>query len=138
MDFKTTGLTTAEVELSEQKYGKNALSRKKQKTILQMFFDSFSDFWIKVLGGTLVAKFLLLMLGVFLPQFSNDDIFHDIVEIIGIAIAILLSTISSTVSEYKNTSRGEALHEEYSKTFAKVYRNGQLLSILTTDIVKGD
>ena len=42
------------------------------------------------------------------------------------------------MSEYRNTSRSEALQEEYSKTFAKVIRNGKLINILTSEIVKGD
>ena len=42
------------------------------------------------------------------------------------------------MSEYRNTSRSEALQEEYSKTYAKVIRNGKLINILTSEIVKGD
>ena len=44
----------------------------------------------------------------------------------------------STLSEYRNTSRSEALQEEYSKTYAKVVRDGKLVNILTSEIVKGD
>ena len=42
------------------------------------------------------------------------------------------------MSEYRNTSRSEALQEEYNKTYAKVFRNGKLVKVLTSDIVKGD
>ena len=49
-----------------------------------------------------------------------------------------LATGFSTLSEYRNTSRSEALQEEYSKTYAKVMRNGKLVNILTSEIVKGD
>lgn len=30
------------------------------------------------------------------------------------------------------------MQEEYNKTYAKVFRNGKLVKILTSDIVKGD
>ena len=59
-------------------------------------------------------------------------------EIISIVIAIALATGFSTLSEYRNTSRSEALQEEYSKTYAKVVRDGKLVNILTSEIVKGD
>lgn len=63
---------------------------------------------------------------------------NDAVEIISIILAIGLATGFSTLSEYRNSSRSEALQEEYSKTYAKVMRNGKLVSILTSEIVKGD
>ena len=63
---------------------------------------------------------------------------NDVIEIISIVLAIALATGFSTLSEYRNTSRSEALQEEYNKTYAKVFRNGKLVKILTSDIVKGD
>ena len=49
-----------------------------------------------------------------------------------------MATGFSTLSEYRNSSRSEALQEEYNKTYAKVMRNGKLVNILTSEIVKGD
>ena len=62
----------------------------------------------------------------------------DVIEIISIILAIALATGFSTLSEYRNSSRSEALQEEYNKTYAKVMRNGKLVNILTNEIVKGD
>ena len=100
-----------------------------------MFLTAFNDIWIKVLCGALLLKIALAVLGMFMPALAGDN---DIVEIISILAAIALATGFSTLSEYRNTSRSEALQEEYNKTYAKVMRNGKIVNILTSEILKGD
>ena len=90
-----------------------------------MLIGAFDDIWIKVLCAALVMKIVISVIG-------------DVVEIISIVLAIALATGFSTLSEYRNSSRSEALQEEYNKTYAKVMRNGKLVNILTSEIVKGD
>ena len=70
-----------------------------------------------------------------IPALAGEN---DVVEIISIVLAIGLATGFSTLSEYRNTSRSEALQEEYNKTYAKVIRSGKLVKVLTSEIVKGD
>ena len=77
----------------------------------------------------------LALLGMMIPAIAGEN---DAVEIISIILAIGLATGFSTLSEYRNTSRSEALQEEYNKTYAKVIRGGKLVKILTSEIVKGD
>lgn len=80
-------------------------------------------------------KIVISVIGVFVPALAGEN---DVVEIISIVLAIALATGFSTLSEYRNSSRSEALQEEYNKTYAKVVRNGKLVNILTSEIVKGD
>lgn len=129
------GLSTAEVEKSKKEFGTNQLVQKKQTTLWEMFLDAFNDIWIKVLCAALLLKVFIGILGFIFPKFQGDN---DLVEIISILIAIGLATGFGTLSEYRNTSRSEALQEEYSKTYAKVFRNGKLVKVLTSEIVKGD
>lgn len=129
------GLSDAQAEQSKKEFGTNALAKKEQESLWSMFIGAFGDIWIKVLCGALLIKVLLGVLGIFFPAFVGEN---DMVEIISIIIAIALATGFSTLSEYRNTSRSEALQEEYNKTYAKVVRNGKLINILTSDIVKGD
>ena len=129
------GLTEEQAAQSKQQYGTNALAKKETESLWSMFIGAFDDIWIKVLCLALVLKIVLAILGVIVPALSGDN---DVVEIISIVIAIALATGFSTLSEYRNTSRSEALQEEYSKTYAKVFRNGKLVKVLTSDIVKGD
>ena len=100
-----------------------------------MFIGAFDDIWIKVLCFALLLKIVLAVLGVIFPAISGGN---DAIEIVSIILAIALATGFSTLSEYRNSSRSEALQEEYSKTFAKVMRDGKLLKISTNEIVKGD
>lgn len=129
------GLSDAQAEQSKKKFGTNELAKKEQESLWSMFIAAFNDIWIKVLCAALLLKILLGVLGAFFPAFAGEN---DIVEIISIIIAIGLATGFSTLSEYRNTSRSEALQEEYSKTYAKVVRNAKLINILTNEIVKGD
>lgn len=134
-DALKKGLSEQEVANSKQKYGTNELAKKEQESLWSMFIGAFDDIWIKVLCAALILKIALAVLGVFVPALSGGN---DVIEIISIILAISLATGFSTLSEYRNTSRSEALQEEYNKTYAKVIRQGQLLKILTSEIVKGD
>lgn len=134
-DAMMRGLLDSQVNDSKSKYGTNNLAKKEMKSLWLMFVEAFDDIWIKVLCAALALKILLAVLGVFISVLSGEN---DIVEIISIILAIALATGFSTLSEYRNSSRSEALQEEYSKTYAKVIRNGKLINILTSEIVKGD
>lgn len=129
------GLSDSEVSESKSKYGTNELAKKETESLWSMFIGAFDDIWIKVLCAALILKVVIAVLGAFVPALAGEN---DVVEIISIILAIGLATGFSTLSEYRNTSRSEALQEEYSKTFAKVIRNGKLINILTSEIVKGD
>ncbi len=129
------GLTDSQVSESKAKYGTNELAKKEAESLWSMFIGAFDDIWIKVLVAALILKIVLAVLGVFVPALSGGN---DVIEIISIILAIALATGFSTLSEYRNSSRSEALQEEYNKTYAKVMRNGKLVNILTSEIVKGD
>ena len=129
------GLSDSQVNKSKQDFGTNALAKKETESLWSMFIGAFDDIWIKVLCAALVMKIVISVIGVFVPALAGEN---DVVEIISIVLAIALATGFSTLSEYRNSSRSEALQEEYNKTYAKVMRNGKLVNILTSEIVKCD
>ena len=129
------GLSDSQVNKSKQDFGTNDLAKKETESLWSMFIGAFDDIWIKVLCAALVMKIVISVIGVFVPALAGEN---DVVEIISIVLAIALATGFSTLSEYRNSSRSEALQEEYNKTYAKVMRNGKLVNILTSEIVKGD
>lgn len=131
------GLSTAEVEESKAKWGTNALTPKKVASIWEMLLDALGDICVRILLAALGVKILMTVLGIWIPAFRGDTS-GNLIEIGSIFAAICLATGLSTMSEYKNTSRSSALQEEYSRTFAKVMRNGELQNVLTNDIVKYD
>ena len=134
-DVLKKGLSEEQVTHSKEKFGTNELAKKEQESLWSMFVGAFDDIWIKVLCGALALKVALALLGMMIPAIAGEN---DAVEIISIILAIGLATGFSTLSEYRNTSRSEALQEEYNKTYAKVIRGGKLVKILTSEIVKGD
>lgn len=129
------GLDDSQVEKSRQEHGTNTLAKKEMESLWSMFLGAFDDIWIKVLCGALVLKIILSVLGAVIPALAGEN---DVVEIISIILAIALATGFGTLSEYRNRSRSDALQEEYSKTYAKVMRNGKLVKLPTGEIVKGD
>ena len=129
------GLSDGQVQQNKQKYGTNELAKKEAASLWDMFREAFQDIWIKVLCAALALKIVLAVIAVFVPALSGEN---DVIEIISIILAIALATGFSTLSEYRNSSRSDALQEEYSRTYAKVVRNGALISILTSEIVMGD
>ncbi len=135
IDSLKKGLSDQEVEKSKQQFGTNELAKKETESLWSMFIGAFDDIWIKVLCAALVLKVVLTVLGMFIPALGGGN---DAIEIVSIVLAIALATGFSTLSEYRNTSRSEALQEEYNKTYAKVIRGGKLVKILTSEIVKGD
>ena len=124
------GLSEQEVEKSKETYGTNELAQKPKASILSMFMDACNDIWIKVLFAALIMKVIMILIG-----WSTGN---DIYEVVSIIVAIALSTGFSTLTEYKNTSRADALQEEYNRTYAKVMRDGKLINLLTSELVKGD
>ena len=129
------GLSEAERNENINKYGLNEMSRKKRKTFFQIYLESFKDIWIIILLVALLFKIALVVLSFFFPFFRASA---DGIEICSILASILLATGFSSFSEYKNTSRSEALQEEYSKTFAKVIVSGNIDNKLTKEITKYD
>lgn len=132
MDFK--GLTAAEVERSRQENGSNRLTETKGETFWQKLKGNFDDPMIKILIVALlvnVAIFILGAVGVIEPTVEWY-------EPLGIAIAVILATFVSTISEYNNENAFQKLQDEASKILCKVYRDGAITEIPIDDVVSGD
>jgi calcium-translocating P-type ATPase len=120
------GLTEKEVRQSREKYGENCLKKKKQKSFLRSFLESFGDPMIKILLIALAINIIFL--------FRQANWF----ESIGIVVAILLATLVSTISEYGSESAFEKLQEEASRINCRVKRREGLKEIPVAQVVVGD
>lgn len=120
------GLTEDEVKASRAKYGENRLSKQKRKGIFLSFLESFGDPMIKILLIALAINVIFL--------FHEADWF----ESIGIAVAILIATVVSTLSEYGSESAFEKIQEEASKISCRVQRAQGIRQIPMEEIVVGD
>lgn len=106
-------------------YGSNAMTRRRGKSLGRSLLENLGDPIIRVL-------LLALVLNI---AFNIRSI--DWLEVGGIAAAILLATVISTLSE---CSSGEALERLSSSapTLCRVRRGGETLSISTCDVCMGD
>eukprot|EP01125_Pyxidicula_operculata_P013893 TRINITY_DN4607_c0_g1_i1.p1 TRINITY_DN4607_c0_g1~~TRINITY_DN4607_c0_g1_i1.p1 ORF type:complete len:947 (-),score=285.47 TRINITY_DN4607_c0_g1_i1:192-3032(-) len=125
--YNYTGLTDSEVQQSRKEYGKNELPPPKIETFWEKLMENFEDPLIKILCVALVITVILSFLG-----------YAEWFEGVGIAVAVFLATFVATFSEYKNEESFQRLQEQASRAKNTVIRNGQVASILVTDVVRGD
>ena len=125
--MKTKGLTYAQVAASREKFGSNALTEIKGDGFWKKLWKNFGDPMIRILCVALAINIVFAALG-------KTEWF----EPVGIAVAVLLATLVSTFSEYKNENSFRKLQDEASKIKCKVYRNGTMEEISVDDVVVGD
>ena len=132
MEFK--GLTAAEVERSRQENGSNKLTETKGESFWEKLKGNFDDPMIKILVVALLVNVLIFILGKVGVIESSVEWY----EPLGIAIAVILATFVSTISEFNNENAFQKLQDEASKILCKVYRDGAVVEIPIDDIVSGD
>ena len=120
------GLTDAEVKISREKYGENALKRRKRKGFFKQYLSAFSDPIIRI---------LLVALAVNLIFFIKSK---NVTETAGIAVAVFLSTFVSTLSEYGSESAFEQLMAQSENAACRVRRGGKTKQIGVRELVVGD
>lgn len=125
--MKKLGLNDLEVNESRKKYGDNKITEQKTEGFLDKLKDNFKDPMIKILCIALIINIIFAFLGQ-----------AEWYESFGIAIAVILATFVSTLSEYKNENAFQKLQEEASRIVCKVYRNNEITEISIDDIVIGD
>lgn len=121
------GLTDEQVRASREQYGDNRLTEQASESFWDKLKGNFGDPMIKILCVALAINVVFAFLG----QVAWY-------ESVGIALAVILATFVSTLSEYKNESAFQKLQEEASQIMCKVYRNNEVTEAAITDIVVGD
>ena len=124
--IQNNGLTTAQAVASAGQHGTNALTKKARDGFFKRYLASFGDPIIRI---------LLVALGVNLLLMIRDANWY---ETAGIAVAVLLATLISTLSEYGSESAFEKLNQEAAHIKCRVRRDGKIVEIPIGDIVVGD
>lgn len=127
MEGELRGLSQKEVESSRAKHGSNQLTKMETESLWKKFIGNFEDPMIKILIVALVINIVFVFLG--------QTAWY---ESLGIAAAVLIATLVSTLSEYKNEATFQKLQEDAARIKCKVYREGSIQEILIDDIVVGD
>lgn len=120
------GLTPEQVTVSRQKSGDNTLSPKKHKSFAGQFLSNMGDPVIRILLCALAINILFM--------FRRCDWF----ETAGIAVSVFLATFISTLSEYGSEAAFRKLSEESERTYVRVKRDGEIVSLPSGEIVVGD
>lgn len=116
-----TGLSTAEASLRYKKYGPNELPSEKPFTVLNIFLQQIIDPMILIL---VFAALITYFIG-HLPDFYI------------ILAVIFFELIIGFVEEYRSEKIVEQLLK-YSKTLARVIRDGEEIKIQSSELVPGD
>lgn len=120
------GLSEEEVKFSREKYGENALQKRKRKGFFKQYLSAFSDPIIRI---------LLVALAINLIFFIRS---RNVTETAGIAVAVFLSTFVSTLSEYGSESAFEQLMAQSENLSCRVRRGGKTKQIAVRELVVGD
>lgn len=123
---KKTGLSEEQVQASRREHGQNILTKQKQKSFLRHFFSNLNDPVIRILLCALILNLLLL--------FSDGDI----LETVGIGIAVFLATLISTLSEYGSAKAFARLSQESMRATCRVRRSNTVFQLPISDVVVGD
>ena len=115
------GLSRAEAERRLMENGKNALTEKKPKTVLQMFLSQLNEPMIYILFAAAVISF-------FLREYGDAAI---------VLVVIVLNAVIGVVQEGKAQHALAALKKLSSPT-ALVKREGVVFEIPAQDLVTGD
>ena len=124
--FRRDGLSEAEARASIARHGRNTLTRRKGKSFAKRFLGNLNDPVIRILLGALVVHFILV--------FKNSDW----VETIGIAVAVFLAAMISTLSECSSERAFQRLSEAEAKSTCRVRRDGTPREIMLSDVAVGD
>ena len=124
MDFK--GLSEAGVAASRGEHGENRVTVKKRRGFFSRLLENFGDPMIKILLIALAVNVLFV--------FNKADW----VETAGIAAAVLLAVLISTLSEQGSETAFRKLQEEASRIRCRAVRGGVTLEIPVEEVVVGD
>ena len=115
------GLNTQEVNYRTRRYGTNSIPEHRQRSLLRMLVDQFTDFMILVLiGAALVSG----MLG-------------ERLDALAIFFIVLLNGVIGFIQEYRADQAIQALKKLATPT-THVRRSQQIGPISTLDLVPGD
>lgn len=116
-----TGLTTADAQQRLAEHGPNTIPGKRRRSLTVMLLRQFADFMIVVL---LVAALISGIIGE--PQ-----------DTIAILVIVLLNAIIGAVQEFR-AERAVAALRQMAAPEAQVLRDGQLVTLVASELVPGD
>lgn len=121
------GLTAEQVKKSAKEHGRNVITEEKPRTFWQTYWEKYDDPIIIVLLVALGLNVIFSFMGKVEVQ-----------ECFGILLSVIISTFVSALSEHSNETTFRRIRDSAADTKVKVYRDGTLKEILSSQIVCGD
>ena len=115
------GLSDQQVTESREKYGENAISEEKQKSLLRVFLEQFADLLVVIL---IIASMISMISG-------------EIGSTIVILVVLIMNAILGTAQHVKAQKSLNSL-KAMSSPNARVIRNGAQTEIPASEVVVGD
>lgn len=128
LNSNSNGLTNEVAEANLLKFGKNELEKPKKQSFIKKFFLQFKNIMIIILLASAIISGLTAIM-----EKSAENIFEGLL----ILIIVIINAIVGVIQEQKAENALETLISS-TKPFAKVFRNGTLEKIPTTEIAVGD
>lgn len=125
-----SGLSSAQVSQSRQKYGPNALAEEPPTPLWELVLEQFKDQLILILLGSAAVSFVLAL-------FEESDDWTVFVDPAVILTILILNAIVGVTQE-SSAEKAIAALQEYSANEAKVVRDGVVQRIKAEDLVPGD
>lgn len=125
---RESGLTDAQVQEYQNKYGLNELKGKKSKSLAMRFLEQFKDIMVIILIIAAAISFFIALKG-------HDT--KEYIEPVVILSIVILNAVLGVVQESKAEKSLEAL-QNLSSPLAKVIRNGKLTEVEAKMLVPGD
>lgn len=129
---RLSGLNQNEVLINQKKYGKNIITKKKNKSVFKTILSSLTEPMMLILLIACLFTFIIALIDYFRYEIL------DLKETIGILLAILLSTSINLWMEIKTRNAFKNLKKIESSSDAFVIRNNSIHKILGEDLVVGD
>lgn len=125
-----TGLTSAQVTASRERYGMNIFPEKPMKTFLSLFISSFNDTTLLIL---IAAALVSLVIGFI------EDPEKGWIEGVAILVAVLLVSTVTATNDYQKEKQFRDL-EKNSEALERttVIRDGDVQRVSPDDLVVGD
>lgn len=129
--FKTdahAGLKSEEIPGLQAKYGKNELTQKKTKTMMQKFLEQFKDVMILILLVAALISFVIACV-----EGNPKEFFEPIL----ILLIVVINAVMGVIQENKAEKAMEAL-KNMSAPHSRVRRDGEEKVIDSSELVPGD
>lgn len=132
VDSSEKGLTSAEAQKREEKFGKNKLKEAEKDSLFKKFIGSLADPMIIML---LVAAGIQAVVAVINSRSGFE--LSEFADVLVILVVVIINTIMSLVQDSKAEAAMDALMEMTAAT-SRVLRDGEVVTVKSEDITVGD